>query len=123
MAKKVKDDKPAARLNKVASFRLSEADYAAYREKFDASGLDQSKFFRDCVLTNRTQVVSLPRTSLDKQRLLYLFSKTSNNINQLAYRANADHLEGKASEATYQAILDQLSAIADYMKASINHVD
>lgn len=123
MAKKTKDEKPSAPLNKVASFRLSDADYAVYREKFDASGLSQSAFFRDCVLTNRTQVVAQPRASLDKQRLTYLFNKTSNNINQLAYRANADHLEGKTSEATYQAILDQLAALVALMKEGIRHVD
>ncbi len=115
--------KGKSELSKVASFRLTAADHAAYREKFEASGLTQSEFFRECVLTNRTQVVARSRASLDKQRLLYLFNKTSNNINQLAHRANGDHLEGKTNEATYRAILTQLDAIAAYMKASLDHVD
>jgi hypothetical protein len=110
-------------LSKVASFRLTEADYAAYRKKFESSGLTQSEFFRQCVLTNRTQVIAVSRASPEKQRLLYLFNKSGNNLNQLAHRANADHLEGKLSETTYLAILDQLDAIAVSMKTDIDHVD
>lgn len=123
MAKKAKDDKPAALLTTPVSFRLTAADHAAYLAKVKASRLNKSEFFRDCVLTNRTQVLARPRASVDKQRLTYLFNKTSNNINQLAYRANADHLEGKADHATYQAILKQLDAITAYMKATLDHVD
>lgn len=110
-------------LKKTIAFRMSLEDFAAYQEKFKASGLSQSAFFRECVLTNRTQVVARPKASVDKQRLLYLFNKASNNINQLAHRAHGDHIEGKTSEATYLSILAQLQMLVQIMKGSCDGVD
>ena len=60
-----------------------------------------------------------PKASPERGRLLYLFNKASNNINQLAHRANADHLAGVISEATYTRILADLHGLAHYMKAAI----
>lgn len=82
MARPQKEEKE--KLEKVASFRLTQADYDAYQNKFRASGLTQSEFFRDCVLGNRTQVVARPSASLEKKRMLFLVNKISNNINQMA---------------------------------------
>lgn len=110
-------------LRKTIAFRITPADYDAYRAKFEASGLSQSAFFREAVLTNRTQVVARPKTSADKRQLLYLFNKASNNINQLAHRANADHLAGKIGDATYRQILAELQTLAAFLKGSINGID
>lgn len=98
-------------LAKSVSFRLPPAELAAWQAKVEASGLTASEFFRDLVLTNRTQVVARARPSADQTRLLYLVNKASNNLNQLAHRANADHQAGKITEATYSGILAELAAI------------
>ncbi|MDM1708935.1 hypothetical protein [Thiopseudomonas alkaliphila] len=63
------------------------------------------------------------KSSDEKQRLIYLFNKTSNNVNQLAHRANLDYNTGTISEATYSNILNQLELMARYMKAVIKDVD
>lgn len=110
-------------LGKPVSFRLSETDFLAYQEKVQASGLTSADFFRNCILTNRTQIVAKPQVSVDRSRLLYLISKASNNINQLAYRANSDHLTGLLSDATYKAILSELDLIARYLKIALNQVE
>ncbi len=119
-------------LGKPIAFRLSEADRAVYLEKVDravylekvaASGLSQSEFFRQAVLTNRTQVIARPKASDDRKRLLYVFNKTSNNLNQLAHRANSEHVRGKLSEATYEQMLDQLQTISRYLKATLAQVE
>ena len=117
--------KPAdgQKLTRPVSFRLTDADHAAYLAKVEASGLKPSEFFRECVLQNRTQVVARVPTSSDKRRLLYLFNKASNNINQLAHRANADHLAGVISEDTYTRILADLHGLAHYMKAALKDAD
>lgn len=111
------------RLSKPVAFRLTEADHAAYLEKVEASGLKPSEFFRECVLQNRTQVVARVQPSGDKRRLLYLFNKASNNLNQLAHRANAAELAGTATAATYAGILAELQAISDMMKEALDHAD
>jgi hypothetical protein len=105
------------------SFRLAKSERLAYLAKCKAAGLSPSDFFRECVLTNKTQIVARPKASADRQRMLFLVNKTSNNLNQLAYRANSDHLAGKLSEAKYEALLDNLELIARYMKATLGHVD
>ena len=109
----------AEKLTRPVSFRLTAADHAAYLAKVEASGLKPSEFFRECVLQNRTQIVARQTVSKDWGRLAYLFNKASNNINQLAHRANADHLAGITTEETYTRILAELHTLAHYMKAAI----
>lgn len=113
----------AEQLTKPVSFRLTEADYAAYLGKVETSGMKPADFFRDCVLTNRTQIIAKPKVSTDKARLLYLFNKASNNINQLAYRANSDHAAGAVGEKTYAGILRELQTLNNYLKATLKNVD
>ena len=111
------------KLTRPVSFRLTAADHAAYLAKVEASGLKPSEFFRECVLQNRTQVVARVPVSSDKRRLLYLFNKTSNNMNQLAHAANAAELAGTATPATYAGILAELQAIADAMREAVENAD
>ncbi len=110
-------------LGKPIAFRLSEADREAYLAKVAASGLTQSEFFRQAVLMNRTQVVARPKASVDRKRLLYIVSKTSNNLNQVAHRANTENVKGTLSEKTYEQILDQLQMISRYLKATLGKVE
>jgi len=109
--------------SKPVSFRLPESVHLEYEKKCTDAGMSLSDFFRDCILTNRTQIVAKPKASADHRRLLYLFNKTSNNMNQLAHRANADHQAGKVTPATYEAILDNLELMTRYLKATLPHVD
>ncbi|GCB06670.1 plasmid mobilization relaxosome protein MobC [Ralstonia sp. SET104] len=102
-------------LTKTVAFRLIEDDYAAYRAKVAASGMEQSEFFREHVLNNTTQVIARPVASADSKRAVFLLQKASNNINQLAHRANADHLAGVLSENTFAAILAQLERLNDFL--------
>jgi Bacterial mobilisation protein (MobC) len=117
------ETKRGAGLGKPIAFRLSEADRAAYLEKVAASGLSQSEFFRRAVLTNRTQIIARPKASVDRRRLLYVFNKTSNNLNQIAHRANSEHVRGLLSETTYAQLLDQLQMISRYLKTTLGKVD
>lgn len=111
------------RLSKPVAFRLTEADHAAYLAKVQASGLKPSEFFRDAVLTNKTQVVARVQPSDDKRRLIYLFNKASNNLNQLAHTANAAELAGTVTPATYAGILAELQTLADVMLEAIRNAD
>lgn len=108
--------------SKPVSFRLAESERLAYLAKCEAAGLSPSDFFRECVLTNKTQIIARPKASADRERLLFLVNKTSNNMNQLAYRANSDHLAGKLTEVKYEVILENLELIARFLKASIDNV-
>lgn len=108
---------------RTVSFRLTLPDHAAYLAKASAAGVKPSEFFRDAVLTNRTQVVARVQPSSDKRRLIYLFNKASNNLNQLAHTANAAELAGTVTPATYVGILAELQTLADVMKKAIRDAD
>ncbi|KAG1323446.1 hypothetical protein G6F63_012991 [Rhizopus arrhizus] len=108
---------------RTVSFRLTLPDPATYLAKASAAGVKPSEFFRDAVLTNRTQVVARVQPSSDKRRLIYLFNKASNNLNQLAHTANAAELAGTVTPATYAGILAELQALADLMKKAIRDAD
>ena len=113
----------AEKLTRPVSFRLTAADHAAYLAKASAAGVKPSEFFRDAVLTNKTQVVARVQPSSDKRRLIYLFNKASNNLNQLAHTANAAELAGTVTPATYAGILAELQTLADVMKKAIRDAD
>jgi hypothetical protein len=117
-----KKSSDGAGLGKPIAFRLSEADRAAYLEKVTRSGLTQSEFFRQAVLTNRTQVIARPSASPERRRLLYIFNQASNNLNRIAHRANSDHASGNLSEATYEQLLNQIQMVSRYLKATLAKV-
>jgi hypothetical protein len=103
------------KLNHTVAFRLMDGDFQNYKRKFSASGLTQSEFFREHVLANTTQVVAKPKASADSLRAVFLLQKASNNINQLAHRANSENLAGILSEATFLAIVNQLKQLNQFM--------
>ena len=101
-----------------------ESDDAKFAEQLAASGLETSELVRDYVLRNKIEVVARPskpstQSHLERLRLIGLVHKAGNNINQLAYRANADYKAGTLSASTYGAILNELEAISLYMNASL----
>lgn len=108
---------------RTVSFRLALPDHAAYLAKAKAAGVKPSDFFRDAVLNNKTQIVARTPPSSDKRRLIYLFNKASNNLNQLAHTANAAELAGTVTPATYAVILAELQTLADVMKKAIRDAD
>lgn len=110
-------------LSKPISFRLSESDREAYLAKVAASGLTQSEFFRQAVLTNRTQLVARLKATPHRERLLFIYSKTSRDIEELVRQANVDHARGVLSEDAYLQLLDRLQFIGRYLKATLTKVD
>jgi hypothetical protein len=103
------------KLSKTVAFRLTEGDFDGYQRKFSASGLSQSEFFREHVLTNSTRVLARPTSSAETKRAVFLLQKASNNINQLAHRANSEHVAGVLSEGTFMGIVCQLELLNEFM--------
>lgn len=110
-------------MSKPLSFRLAPPDRQVFDAKVKASGLTKSEFFRECVLTNATQVQARPALSAESKLLAYHMAKIGNNINQLARRANSDNLAGILHQDTYDSILHTLENIGLYMGATVSHAD
>ncbi|MEI7613284.1 MAG: plasmid mobilization relaxosome protein MobC [Betaproteobacteria bacterium] len=114
MARPEKSDEE--KLSRTVAFRLTEGDHSAYKKKFHVSGLTQSEFFRRYVLTNTTTVHAIQKKlSPDAKQAVFLLQKCSNNVNQLAHKANLASREGKLSENVFVGILDQLSQLTCFM--------
>lgn len=116
------DKENSAKLTERVAFRLTKGDYDFYKSKVTQSGLNPSEYFRVAVLTNTTQILN-KQHSQDKKHLIYLMNKTSNNINQLAHRINADHLTGFINDGNYIRLLNALERISDHLKAVVDHAD
>ena len=108
------------KLSRPVSFRLTESDYLAYKKKFAAAGVKQSQFFRESVLVNRTQVVARAPSPSTAQRAVFLLAKASNNLNQLAYRANAAHLKGALTTDEFGVITEQLQLLNSFLSQQVS---
>lgn len=111
------------KLEKTVAFRLTTADYEEYKEKFGASGLSQSEFFRRYVLTNATTVMARNGPSPDYKNALRLLHAGGNNLNQIAHRMNSLHLEGKLNEASCSRVLAELQMLRAFMNGVIKDAD
>lgn len=102
---------------RVFSFRLPLADADWWEAKIARSGFDnKSEFFRHAVQENQTEVIARPVVTRDAKLAVFLLAKASNNLNQLAHRANTDHRDNKLSEETFSTILDQLQQLNKFMR-------
>lgn len=109
--------------SKVISLRLSEDDYLL----IEKSGMKASEFIRCCIADNKEDVLnkalSKRKPSKDKSRLLFFFNKCSNNMNQLALRANIDNKKQLISDVTYNVIISLLSRLETMMERVIKDAD
>ncbi len=110
-------------LSRPVSTRLTEDQWEIFNEKVERSGMSPSGFLRECILTNRTQIVARPPASVDRQRILFVINKTGNNLNQLAHVANTARVAGNLSESTFVALVDELELITQLLKAHLHRVD
>lgn len=110
-------------LSRSVAFRVTQRDFVAYKKKFECAGVSQSQFFRNYVLSNRTQVVAKAPSPSSAERAVFLLSKASNNLNQLAHRAHLAHLKGVLTSAELGAITDQLNLLNSFMFEQVKEAD
>lgn len=110
-------------LTRVMSFRLTEPDHEQYLVRIKSSGLSRSEFFRECVLNNKTEVIAKIPASANKLRLLFLYNKASNNINQLAYRVHYAYHQGRIDESMFANVFKELSELKRLMRDGVDYVD
>lgn len=120
MVAKAKTDEE--KLGKTISFRVLEHVYADFENQRKAANMTKSELFRDYIAKNKVHVTARPVMSRDAKRAVFLIQKASNNINQLAHRANAEHLAGVLSEQTFLDVNTQLNQIAAMLldKSNVN---
>lgn len=104
----------------VVSFRLTRDEFSPFEEQVKKSQLSRSAFFRKLSLSKSDGINIEVK---DTTKLLYLFNKSSNNINQLALKINAAHKNGTISERKYTLLLNALINISSLMKKVVEDAD
>ncbi|OEF62202.1 hypothetical protein OAA_18540 [Vibrio cyclitrophicus 1F175] len=107
------------KLTELVSFRISESEYEPYRLMIENTGIKKSKLMRDVFIAKSGCMVEPKEDPKDKKRLMFLASKTSNNINQLAKKVNQAYRAGVVSERVYRETLNNLISIEKSFSGAI----
>jgi len=110
------------KLTNTISFRVNRKDFDDFEGKRLAAGASKSAFYRDHVARNTTRVIAAPIPTSDAKRAVFLLQKSSNNLNQLAHRANVANRSDQLADATFEALLDQLQQLNQFMLIQVREV-
>lgn len=112
----------ADRLTERVSFRVTADTLTEYKKRLDGK-ITPSEFFRNCVMTNATQIiVKSPKTD-DGKMALFLLKNIANNVNQMAKAINTALQAGLINDGMAEQIFKQLSLIIEQSKVEQNNVD
>lgn len=99
--------------NIVISARLTEDEYADIKLRIsDADGkamMKTSEYYKRALLD---AVVHIKDKEVEQYKV-FVLSKISNNINQVAYRLNSDNKAGIIDAKTYDDVLNSMKNICD----------
>lgn len=112
------EKKPAK--GRVIAFRVSEDEFAEHANSFAASGLTLSAYARRIWLEGQ---VTITQPSKNNERLVFLYNKSSNNLNQLAHRINEARRGGVLSEKLYLKLANHLVAIRELLLSGVQDAD
>lgn len=101
------------RLTERVAFRVTAATKQEYERKLEKSGLTNSDFFRQCVMTDRTEIIIPPQMTNDMRESLRLLKNIANNCNQIAHTLNIAMLSGLASPGLIERTLNQLTLVLE----------
>ncbi|KAE8175732.1 MULTISPECIES: plasmid mobilization protein [Photobacterium] len=104
-------DTPLTHKTKTIGCKVTEEEYDKFVKLADSANLTISEYFRAAIMNNETFVVQKEIMSKDKRNLIYLFNKTSNNMNQLAKSVNIAHNSGNMNEKLSLQVLRELQLI------------
>ncbi|MEE1981506.1 plasmid mobilization protein [Shewanella xiamenensis] len=105
------------------SFRIPNDAHADFSDKAKNANMSLTDYFKEAIINDKSVVMAKQQQPRDRKELLFLFSKTSNNLNQIAHRAHTDNLRGVLSERSYQMIIAQLNAIRFELLEGITNAD
>ena len=107
----------------VVAFRVTEEERAALDEKLKHTGVSQSEYLQRVLFDSNATFEAPPQTK-DYERLLFLYNKSSNNLNQLAHRVNSAYRRSEViSESLYIKTINELVLIRELLKAGVSHAD
>ncbi len=102
------------------SFRLTASEFELYTDVLARTKLTKTDFFRGVFLEKKYTFHVHEKRPVEYDRLLFLFNKTSNNMNQIAHKLNGAYRRGIVSEKVYVEYLNNLISIERLLDGYIN---
>lgn len=97
---------------KSITIRCTEAQAQFLNDKSEQTGLSISALLRNFSIGNIDDTIS----KKDARKIIGQVAKIGNNLNQIAYRVNADRVENGISEQTYLNTIDGLNKVSLELK-------
>ncbi|MBU4630939.1 molybdopterin-guanine dinucleotide biosynthesis protein MobC (plasmid) [Pseudomonas sp. BF61] len=107
----------------VFHFRTNEEDGAEIKKKLKAAKMSVSEFLRDVFLNSKVIFNVKEAKPFDYHKLLFVYNKSSNNINQLAHRINHAHRVGIINEELYRKLINPLVNIESLLRAGLDNAN
>ena len=105
-------------------FRVTESEKKAFQAKVTTANITESELLRERIFNDEYYIIARePKESLDKIHLRMLFSKASNNMNQLAHHVNRHNLQGTITREMFAQIFQSLEHIRNDFKKGLENVD
>lgn len=98
------------------SFRLTKSEYEPYKDILEKTDLSKTDFFRGVFLQKQYTFNVQECKPVEYGKLIFIFNKTSNNINQIAKRLNAENKEGIISQRSYNIAINELITMQSQLK-------
>lgn len=111
--------KVAKTKKKIVAFRVTEDEENVVLKKLECTGVKVSDYARHAFINSQAEIVAAPVQSEVDRRQLFIISKASNNLNQLAHVMNAARLKGDIDRELCIDLLTKLDLISRYLKASL----
>jgi hypothetical protein len=108
------------KLSEHLRFRVTADTKKEYEARLAGSGLSKSDFFRECVMTDRTEIIVPAPVTNDMREILRLLSNIANNCNQIAHALNIANQAGLISDALVETVLSKVSTLLDTAKTQGN---
>ncbi|HIC1896493.1 TPA: plasmid mobilization protein [Citrobacter freundii] len=105
---------------KVLHFRVSQEDFEKLEQMIADAGMSKSQYFRDVVIHKKTEINVIVK---DMQSLIFYYNKASNNLNQIAHKANSAYKENRISESLYGRLLNTLIDIRTLLLRGVEDAD
>lgn len=106
--------------DQVLSIRATDEELAPLEELRKKAGINKSRFYSQVLLSKNPVFKEASQHFL---RMLFLYNKSSNNLNQLAHQVNSSHRRGLVSDSVYAKWLNTLISIESLLLAGISNAD
>ncbi|CAH0299074.1 hypothetical protein WB91_08680 [bacteria symbiont BFo1 of Frankliniella occidentalis] len=106
--------------DRVLTCRVSHEDFEKLEQMIADAGMSKSEYFRDVVINKKAEINIVVK---DMQSLIFYYNKASNNLNQVAHKANSAYQENRISESLYGRLLNVLIDVRTLLLRGVEDAD